>query len=79
MNADRTTSLILGRRIGQEIVIGNDIIVRVVGIRGNLVRLGILAPASVRVDRREYRDFLDGQVEGKDRGERADGNPDPDA
>jgi len=33
----------------------------VLDIRGQSVRLGISAPASVRIDRREYREFLDAQ------------------
>ena len=42
-------------------MIGDNITIRVLAIRGQSVRLGIIAPASVRIDRREYRDFLDAQ------------------
>jgi carbon storage regulator len=48
--------LVLTRNIGEEIVIGEQIRLTVVAIRGGQVRLGISAPASVRVDRREVRE-----------------------
>ncbi len=47
--------LILSRRVGEEIVIGRDIIVRVVATASGSVRLGIDAPPSVTVDRLEVR------------------------
>ncbi len=48
--------LILTRRIGEDIVIGNDIRVTVVAVQGGKVRIGISAPDSVRVDRSEVRE-----------------------
>jgi carbon storage regulator len=45
--------LVLTRRTGEEIVIGDDIRITVVGVRGDRVRLGITAPESVCVDRAE--------------------------
>jgi carbon storage regulator len=48
--------LVLSRHIGQTIVIGRDIAVKVVGIRGSSVRLGIEAPRQVTVDRQEIHD-----------------------
>lgn len=45
--------LILSRRIGESIKIGNDVDVTVLGIKGNQVRIGIKAPKSVVVDREE--------------------------
>lgn len=45
--------LILTRRIGETIRIGEDIEVQVMGIRGPQVRIGIKAPDAVRVDREE--------------------------
>ena len=48
--------LVLTRRTGEEIVIGDVIRVTVVEVRGNKVRLGVTAPASVRVDRHEVHD-----------------------
>ena len=47
--------LVLTRERDQRIVIGGNIIVTVVDIRGDKVRLGIVAPRSVRVDREEVK------------------------
>ena len=45
--------LVLSRQKGETIVIGNDVVVEVVDIRGDKVRLGITAPNGVQVDRSE--------------------------
>jgi carbon storage regulator len=45
--------LVLTRRANQSIVIGRDVTVRVLEIRGDQVRLGITAPRSVTVHREE--------------------------
>jgi carbon storage regulator len=45
--------LVLTRRPEEEIVIDGGIRITVLGVVGNKVRLGIVAPASVRVDRSE--------------------------
>lgn len=45
--------LVLSRRESQSIVIGNDIVVTVVSVRGDQVRIGIDAPRSVTVHRQE--------------------------
>jgi carbon storage regulator len=47
--------LVLSRRIGEEILIANDIRVTIVEVKGGRVRLGITAPLSVRVERQELR------------------------
>lgn len=47
--------LVLERRLCQSIVIGDEVTVTVVDIRGDKVRLGIEAPRSVNVDRWEVR------------------------
>ncbi len=50
--------LILTRRIGESIVIGDDVVLTVVEVRGDAVRLGIAAPRSVNVHREEvYREL----------------------
>jgi carbon storage regulator len=49
--------LILTRRIGERLMIGDEIIVTVLGVKGNQVRLGVDAPKDVEVHREEiYRD-----------------------
>lgn len=45
--------LVLTRKIGEQIVIDDNIIVTIVAVEGNKVRVGISAPRSCRVDRAE--------------------------
>jgi carbon storage regulator len=45
--------LVLSRRIGEEIVIDNNVVIRVVGIQGGRVRVAVAAPSDVTVDRAE--------------------------
>ncbi|MES1943373.1 carbon storage regulator [Salinisphaera sp. PC39] len=45
--------LILTRRIGESVVIGDKISVTVLGVKGNQVRLGVNAPRDVSVHREE--------------------------
>ena len=45
--------LILTRRVGETVVIGNDVDVTVLGVKGNQVRLGVKAPKEVAVHREE--------------------------
>jgi carbon storage regulator len=50
--------LVLSRRTGESIIIGDDIVVTVLEVRGDVVRVGIDAPRSVRVHREEvYREL----------------------
>lgn len=45
--------LVLSRRVGQEIAIGSQVIVRVLAIQGNRVRVGISAPDALPIHRHE--------------------------
>lgn len=45
--------LILSRRPLEAVMIGDDVVVTVLGVKGNHVRLGIKAPKTMRVDREE--------------------------
>jgi carbon storage regulator len=58
--------LILTRRIGESLMIGDNVNVTVLGIRGNQVRIGVNAPKDVAVHREEIYDKI--QHENDDEG-----------
>lgn len=45
--------LILTRRVGETVCIGNEVTITVLGVKGNQVRVGINAPKSIPVHRQE--------------------------
>ena len=53
--------LVLSRKKNESIVIDNNIVVTIVEIRGDKVRLGIVAPKDVPVHRQEVYDAIHGQ------------------
>lgn len=53
--------LILTRRVGETLCIGDDVQVVVMGVNGNQVRIGIKAPKETRVDRSEVRERIEAE------------------
>jgi len=52
------STLILTRRIGESLVIGDNVTVRVLSVKGNQVRLGVEAPREVSVHREEIAERI---------------------
>jgi carbon storage regulator len=57
--------LVLSRKINERIIIGENIELEILGIRGGVVRLGIKAPREVSVIRHELREKLDSDSLGR--------------
>ena len=57
--------LILTRRISESVIIGDDVKITVLGVKGNQVRLGIDAPKSVSVHREEIYERIQKEKLGK--------------
>ncbi len=51
--AQEDCMLILTRRVGESLMIGDDVTVTVLGVKGNQVRIGVNAPKDVAVHRQE--------------------------
>lgn len=58
--------LILTRRVGESLIIGDDIVVHVLGVKGNQVRIGVEAPQDVSVHREEIYKRIQADKNGKD-------------
>ncbi|WP_432504453.1 carbon storage regulator CsrA [Kineococcus arenarius] len=50
--------LVLTRKAGESVVIGDEVVVRVLEVRGDVVRVGIEAPREVQVHRQEVYDAV---------------------
>jgi carbon storage regulator len=50
--------LILSRRVGESVLIGEDISITVLRVKGNQVRLGVNAPKSIAVQREEVSERI---------------------
>jgi carbon storage regulator len=73
---EENNMLILTRRVGETVMIGNDVTVTVLGVKGNQVRVGINAPKTIAVHREEIYERIKREQEG-DTGN--DGEPEPSA
>ncbi|HEX4299713.1 MAG TPA: carbon storage regulator CsrA [Gammaproteobacteria bacterium] len=56
--------LILTRRVGETLMIGDEVTVTVLGVKGNQVRLGVNAPRTVAVHREEIYERIRREQEG---------------
>lgn len=58
--------LILTRRVGETVMIGDEVTITVLGVKGNQVRVGINAPLSIAVHREEIYDRIQREQKGGD-------------
>ncbi len=56
--------LILTRRVGETVMIGDEVTVTVLGVKGNQVRIGVNAPKTVAVHREEIFERIKREQEG---------------
>lgn len=58
--------LILTRRVGETLMVGDDVTVTVLGVKGNQVRIGVNAPKDVSVHREEIYQRIQKEKEKND-------------
>ena len=58
--------LILTRHVGETLMIGDEVTVTVLGVKGNQVRIGVNAPKEVAVHREEIYQRIQREKEGSD-------------
>ena len=56
--------LILTRRIGETLMVGDDVTITVLGVKGNQVRIGVNAPKDVAVHREEIYERIQSEKAG---------------
>ncbi len=61
--------LILTRRVGETLMVGDDVTVTVLGVKGNQVRIGVNAPKEVAVHREEIYQRIQKEREGGPEGQ----------
>jgi carbon storage regulator len=65
--------LVLSRRAGESVCIGDDVVVTVLDVRGDVIRLGIRAPRSIQVHREEvFRELQRSNLEAASSTEQAE-------
>ena len=62
--------LVLSRQKNESIVIGDDVEIIIVDVRGDKVRLGITAPKNISVHRREVYDAIQREKQAKSQSEK---------
>lgn len=66
MNNDKGGFLILTRRVGETMMIGDEVTVTVLGVKGNQVRIGVNAPKDVNVHREEIYNRIKAEGDKRD-------------